>query len=185
MILEATLRMLEERSLADITMTAIADEAGISRAWLYRLFPDLATLYSELFMRMQPIFFHTFQSRPPIDQNLREYLSARCDHYLDMPVGVAILGSYALNGGQHSSATFEALRGKIFATLEEVWVDPIVPLGNDRVDVRAKVLVFMNTLFGLVIAMNAGDIDRPSARSSLEVVIDAVARSLNGLTASP
>ena len=180
-ILDVTLRLLEERALGEITMTMIADEAGISRAWLYKLFPDLGSLYAELFSRIQPVFFHTVDSPPPLGSGLLKYMIDRCDTYLDLPVGSAILASYALNGGEHTSSSLIGLRDRFLETLERVWVEPIVSLGNEPDFARASVLTFMNVVLGLVVAVGQARISRESAHTCLVTSITGIVGDLHGL----
>jgi len=163
-------------------MTMIADEAGISRAWLYKLFPDLGSLYAELFSRIQPVFFHTVESPPPLNSGLLAYMVDRCDTYLDLPVGAAILASYAINGGEHTSSSLIGLRDRFLETLEAVWVGPIVQLGNDPDTARASVLTFMNVVLGLVVAVGQGRVSREAARRCLVTSITGIVGDLNGLT---
>jgi AcrR family transcriptional regulator len=181
-LLDVTLRILEERALGEITMKMIADEAGISRAWLYKFFPDLASLYAELFSRVQPVYFHSRENPPPIGRGLADYMAARSDVYLDLPVGCAMLATYALNGGRHTSASLVSLRDRFLDTINDVWVEPIVALGNDREDVYAAVLTLTNTILGLVIAVGQGLTTREAARACLTVTSGAVVGSLVGLS---
>jgi AcrR family transcriptional regulator len=53
-VLEAALRLLASRSLADLTMDELAVEAGVSRANLYRLFPGKSALFKAILLAYSP-----------------------------------------------------------------------------------------------------------------------------------
>jgi AcrR family transcriptional regulator len=53
-ILEATLRLLAGRSLADLSMDELASDAGVSRANLYRLFPGKSALFRAILLGYSP-----------------------------------------------------------------------------------------------------------------------------------
>jgi AcrR family transcriptional regulator len=54
-ILEAALRLLATRSLADLSMDELASEAGVSRANLYRLFPGKPALFKGIVLAYSPL----------------------------------------------------------------------------------------------------------------------------------
>jgi len=53
-VLEAALRLLASRSLADLSMDELASEAGVSRANLYRLFPGKSALFRAILLAYSP-----------------------------------------------------------------------------------------------------------------------------------
>ena len=69
-VLEAALGMLRTRSLADLSMDALATAAGISRANLYRLFPGKAALFKAMLVAYSPFepvmaLLDSIGNRPP------------------------------------------------------------------------------------------------------------------------
>ena len=56
-LLDATARSLARSGIRRTTMTEIANEAGISRAWLYRHFPDKASLVLAALARIDELFW--------------------------------------------------------------------------------------------------------------------------------
>jgi AcrR family transcriptional regulator len=53
-VLEAALRLLANRSLADLSMDELASETGISRASLYRIFPGKSALFRAILLAYTP-----------------------------------------------------------------------------------------------------------------------------------
>jgi AcrR family transcriptional regulator len=53
-VLEAALRLLASRSLADLSMDELASEAAVSRANLYRLFPGKSALFRAILLAYSP-----------------------------------------------------------------------------------------------------------------------------------
>jgi len=53
-VLEAALRLLASRSLADLSMDELASEAAVSRASLYRLFPGKSALFRAILLAYSP-----------------------------------------------------------------------------------------------------------------------------------
>jgi AcrR family transcriptional regulator len=53
-VVEAALSLLQTSSLADLSMDQLAEEAGISRANLYRLFPGKAALFRAILIAFSP-----------------------------------------------------------------------------------------------------------------------------------
>ncbi len=51
-LLDATEKLLADRGIRATTMTDVAERAEVSRAWLYRNFPDKATLVGAALMRL-------------------------------------------------------------------------------------------------------------------------------------
>lgn len=57
LVLDAAERCLRRDGIRRTTMAGVADEAGISRAWLYRQFPDKASLLGAALVRMDEEFW--------------------------------------------------------------------------------------------------------------------------------
>jgi AcrR family transcriptional regulator len=62
-LLDATERCLRRSGLRRITMTDVAREAGLSRAWLYRQFPDKPSLVLATLARIDEQFWADAQAR--------------------------------------------------------------------------------------------------------------------------
>jgi AcrR family transcriptional regulator len=61
--LDAAERCLARDGIRRTTMVQVADEAGLSRAWLYRHFPDKASLLGAALIRQDEQFWADAQSR--------------------------------------------------------------------------------------------------------------------------
>src|SRR5216684_1393580 len=53
-VLDASIRMLRTQTLKDLSMDALASEAGVSRANLYRLFPGKSSLFRAILLAYSP-----------------------------------------------------------------------------------------------------------------------------------
>jgi AcrR family transcriptional regulator len=71
-ILDASIHMLREQSLKDMSMDELASEAGVSRANVYRLFPGKSALFRAMLIAYSPFepvmaVFARVGDRPPED----------------------------------------------------------------------------------------------------------------------
>ncbi|HKV32476.1 MAG TPA: TetR/AcrR family transcriptional regulator [Candidatus Dormibacteraeota bacterium] len=69
-VLDASIRMLHTQTLNDLSMDALASEAGVSRANLYRLFPGKSALFKAILLAYSPFepvmaVFARAGDRPP------------------------------------------------------------------------------------------------------------------------
>jgi AcrR family transcriptional regulator len=69
-VLDASIRMLRTQTLKDLSMDALASEAGVSRANLYRLFPGKSALFKAILLAYSPFepvmaVFARTGNRPP------------------------------------------------------------------------------------------------------------------------
>jgi AcrR family transcriptional regulator len=69
-VLDASIRMLRTQTLNDLSMDALAAEAGVSRANLYRLFPGKSALFKAILLAYSPFepvmaVFARVADRPP------------------------------------------------------------------------------------------------------------------------
>ncbi|MBD1318908.1 TetR/AcrR family transcriptional regulator [Gordonia hankookensis] len=56
-LLDACERLLAEKGIRSTTMQEVAETAGVSRAWLYRHFPDKSTLIGAAIVRLNESFW--------------------------------------------------------------------------------------------------------------------------------
>jgi AcrR family transcriptional regulator len=69
-ILDATAESLAQQGIRRTTMAAVADSAGVSRAWLYRFFPDKPSLIGAALIRMDEVFWDDAHKRISKQQGL-------------------------------------------------------------------------------------------------------------------
>jgi len=170
-LIDAASELLRERGLTGVTMSMVADRAGISRTWAYNFYTDVNAIYRDLFNKVQKEFFNNPDTTFEHYSGLPEFFEQNVSRYLELPVAYAILASHAMNTGHNPSAEIAELRADIIEDFEQSWVGPFVALGVDRGGVMASVVACQNALFGLVVAVDSGWITREDARSRLFATI--------------
>jgi AcrR family transcriptional regulator len=180
-VIDAASDLLESRSIQDISMSSVAEAAGMSRVWIYRFFPDLASIFFEVYAR-SPMGMASATPAPPEQITaLRSFMINRIDDYLDVRPACAIVGAYSLNCVRSTDSELASLADRVFSDLREAWVQPLVSLGNDSHDVWSKIVVFLNVHYGLVISVHRGLVSREAASRRLEEVIHALADGTIGI----
>jgi AcrR family transcriptional regulator len=170
-LIEAASELLRDRGISGVTMSQIADRAGISRTWAYNFYPDVVAIYHDLFHKVQGEFFDNEESVFEDYQSLPMFFERHVDRYLELPVAYAILACAVMNTGQNPPQEVANLRSAIMEDFEQSWIEPFAALGVDRGGVAASVITCQNALFGLVIAMDNGFISYEDARSRLLATI--------------
>jgi AcrR family transcriptional regulator len=61
-LLDATEKLLADKGIRATTMQEVAETAGVSRAWLYRHFPDKSTLIGAAIVRLNEAFWNDARS---------------------------------------------------------------------------------------------------------------------------
>ena len=173
-ILEVSRSLIEESGIQSVTLTAIAMRSGVSRQWLYEFFPDINAIFAFVYAESQRVHFYEEHASQIVTGDLQAYLEGRALNYLDLPVASAIIGMHALNGGAKSTPSDITLRDSIYANLNQVWVEPMVARGLNRQDLMASIVSLVNTIFGLVIAIDNGLTTREVAQRRLTSTIGAV-----------
>ncbi|WP_054811411.1 TetR/AcrR family transcriptional regulator [Nocardia arizonensis] len=56
-LLDAAQKLLADKGIRSTTVSEVAEEAGVSRAWLYRHFPDKSTLLGAAIVRLTDAFW--------------------------------------------------------------------------------------------------------------------------------
>lgn len=57
-LLDAAQKLLADKGIRATTVSEVAEEAGVSRAWLYRHFPDKAALLGAAIVRLTDVFWN-------------------------------------------------------------------------------------------------------------------------------
>jgi AcrR family transcriptional regulator len=181
-VVQAACALIEAEPLESITMAKVATAAGISRAWLYQFFPDLASVYLEIYNRTSCGIFDTPHTVPTELSDVRGHLRAKCDLYLGMRPACAVLGSYVLNSVATPDTELANLRRKAVDDFEHTWINPLVAAGNAPEDVWASVLMLLGSIFALVTSLHNGRTSIEAARTRLLATIDMLVDSTNGLS---
>lgn len=74
-ILDATEECLREHGIRRTTVAMVAEQAGVSRAWLYRHYPDKASLVGAALVRMDESFWENAHRRISQCQGLAEQVT--------------------------------------------------------------------------------------------------------------
>lgn len=69
-LLDATVECLQEAGIRRTTVAQVAERAGVSRAWLYRHFPDKAALVGAALVRLDEAFWDDAHQRIGKQQGL-------------------------------------------------------------------------------------------------------------------
>jgi AcrR family transcriptional regulator len=78
--LDAAERCLERSGIRRTTMVQVADEAGVSRAWLYRHFPDKASLLGAALLRQDEVFWSDARARISRRRSLAAQVAEAVSH---------------------------------------------------------------------------------------------------------
>jgi AcrR family transcriptional regulator len=173
--LDATARLVAERGLTAVTMSAIAEQAGIGRATLYKYFPDaeavlLAWHERQVGSHLEQLARIRDQAAP--DQRLEAVLTAyaqlagRRQHGTDLAA--------LLHGGEHVAGAHQELTGLITGLLAD---------GAGAGRVRADVPPAELAAYCLHALTAAGDLPAPASVRRLVAVILAGLRPPGPATA--
>jgi AcrR family transcriptional regulator len=182
-VLDVACRLLESHPIHEITFTQLAQESGVSRAWVYTFFYDLESIYLRLFEGAFPEYIYAPLTALEFGDDVVTAWRSRAERQLDMPAGIAILGSDAMMAGGRARGASHLVRNLILETLDWCWVDPMTQLGADRAAVSSGVLAYTHSLFGLVVAVHHGQTTRPAAVACLSLMAGAIADTMpSGVT---
>ncbi|MCV7052576.1 TetR/AcrR family transcriptional regulator [Mycobacterium heidelbergense] len=83
-VVDAAERIFAERPYEDVTMDAVAEEAGISRALLYRYFPGKLALFASVYRRAADRLLDGVRFDPgaPLQAQIAAGLDAHLDYFL-------------------------------------------------------------------------------------------------------
>jgi AcrR family transcriptional regulator len=120
-LLDAAERCLDRDGIRRTTVAAVAAQAGISRAYVYRFFPDKATLVSATLIRRDEAFWAEADQRVAAQPTLAEMVAEAVLLSRDAP-----LGSLALRLAEAEPVEFAAVMGtyvhEIVPGLSGFWV---------------------------------------------------------------
>ena len=134
-LLDATERCLRRTGLRRTTVTEVAEEAGVSRAWLYRHFPDKASLVVAALARTDEHFWAEAHARVQAEHGLAAQVAA----------AVAVAreqqpSALALRLQEDEPAEYAALVGtglaEMMPGLARFW-HPYLEAGRDAGELRA------------------------------------------------
>lgn len=176
-ILDAAEACLGRDGIRRTTVAAVADEAGISRAYLYRFFPDKATLVSAAMIRRDEAFWADADARVAAADGLADMVAEAV-----LLSRAAPLGSLAMRLAEEEPAEYAEVLGthvhELVPGLSGFWVDQLRRarergLIDDGIDLEAGAEWVIRVLVSLVgVPGRAVDADdRASLVSHLETFL--------------
>jgi AcrR family transcriptional regulator len=172
-LLTATSELLSEVGPNAVTLTAVAARATVSRQWLWEFFPDLDSLYAELFYRLRVEYLDMIVESPETSASLDQYFRAESWALVRMPTAAAMLGSYALNSHGSGSLTQSKLVASFYDYVNVRWIEPMMDAGFSRDDAWASTSLILNVAFGFSIGLETGATTAEVAQRRLARVIDS------------
>ena len=148
-ILEATMRCLARDGYQDLTLSAVAKDAGVGRAAIYRRYGSKSELTADALLHV------SVTEATPMPTDTREALRAllgAAGTALSSPGTLTILGSL-LAQGPREPELYDVLRRVIFDPRRDVVADVLtsgIGRGDVRTDVDTEVVV--DLLFGSLLA---------------------------------
>jgi AcrR family transcriptional regulator len=134
-LLDATERCLRRSGIRRTTMIEIANEAGISRAWLYRHFPDKASLVLAALARIDEEFWIAARDRISAVEGIATQVAAAVVFSREHQPGAALL---RLRDEEPEAFTAVVGRGlqEMMPGMARFWY-PYLEAARDRGEVRA------------------------------------------------
>jgi hypothetical protein len=154
-------------------LTAVAARANVSRQWLWEFFPDLDSLYAELFHRLRHEHLDVVVGTPEHSASLDQYFRSESWALVAMPTSAAMLGSYALNSHGSTSLTQSKLVAAFYDYVNARWIEPMTAAGFTRDDAWASTSLILNVAFGFSIGLETGATTAEVAQRRLAKVIDS------------
>jgi AcrR family transcriptional regulator len=173
-VFDAACQLIVESGAQSVTISALALRMGVSRQWIYSIYPDLESIYMSIYAEVRQQFLVEEGSPPTSRHEISALLKARGERYLSMPPACAVVALAALHHGFVSASVEVDLRRAIYANIERTWVQPLVAAGFERDVLFGNILVYMNVMFALVIAIHHGLTGMTEARGNLDDIVDGL-----------
>jgi AcrR family transcriptional regulator len=173
-LLDATERCLRRSGLKRITMTDVAREAGLSRAWLYRQFPDRSSLVLATLARIDEQFWADAHARISAARGLSAQVAAAVALSREQRPGALLLELKAQEPEAFAEVMGTGLREMIpgMATFWHAYLEDARGRGEVRSDidvVRAGEWVMRMVLSLVTVPGHAVDVDdRAAVRGFLD-----------------
>jgi AcrR family transcriptional regulator len=167
-LLDATERCLRRTGLRRVTMTDVAREAGLSRAWLYRQFPDKASLVLATLARIDEQFWSDAHARIAAATGISARVAEAVALSREQRPGALLLELQAAEPEAFAAVMGTGLRQMMpgMATFWHSYLDEAIRAGEIRPDVdvaRAAEWVMRVVLSLVTVPGHAVDVDDPVA----------------------
>jgi AcrR family transcriptional regulator len=174
-IVESARLIIEDVGVLGCSMTAVADRSGISRVWLYKHFSEIESILIDVWLSWQiPQLRDAQRIGSQRDVLLQENLLSRLDTWLDMPLGAAIVGNFALIGTEGGAVNSSRLNDMMWEDWQDRWIGPMAAGGIARDVAVRTVTVVHSSVVAVVLAMRQSRLQREGAKAVLSQVIKGV-----------
>jgi AcrR family transcriptional regulator len=147
-ILDATEQLLAHKSFEKLSIEAIATCAGISKATIYRRWPNKTAIVLELLLQRFNALSNTVAEKPVRDQ-LKQRMNSIC-HIHKTPLGQAVAGIMSV---AHSDAEVARQFSQEFVLERRAEIKTLLELGVTRGEIKADLdfETCIDILFGILI----------------------------------
>lgn len=167
-VLDATERCLRRSGLRRMTMTEVAREAGLSRAWLYRQFPDKASLVLATLARIDGQFWADAHARVAAARGLPARVAEAVALSRERQPGALLLELKAREPEAFAEVMGSGLRETVpgMAAFWHGYLEDAMGRGEVRPDIdvaRAAEWVMRMVLSLVTVSGHAVDVDDPAS----------------------
>ena len=167
-LLDATERCLRRSGLRRTTMVEVAQEAGLSRAWLYRQFPDKASLVVATLARTDEQFWSDAHARVSAASGLAAQVAEAVVLSREQRPGALLLELKAREPEAFAETMGRGLREMMpgMATFWHSYLEDAIARGEVRADLdvaRAAEWVMRIVLSLVTVPGHAVDVDDPAS----------------------
>lgn len=189
MVLDATQALLAEHPLGDVTMTAIAARAGMSKRTLYGMFDSREALLEACIARLSGSIFQPLAEEEralPVERRLKALLTLNTGPQTELytlellRALIAEASSFSALARRTCEEGFERLAGNVAAELGEGLRRGEIDLPAERVPLAARIVIDMAFDNPIPFLLNP-DTPRPSPEQKAARREWAVEIFLNGL----
>ncbi len=173
-IIDAACALIEERGIAAVTYTAIAQRANVTRQWMYEFFPDVESILIAIYSRWERQFMNDALVSCEEYVSHEQHLKSVAESWLTMPVASAMVGVYALYCNTDDDSTAARVHRQLVQNLEVGWTQTLVAAGMDVEHARAAVMGVNATAYAQRVAIHSGLVTTDAARWYLHAVIDGL-----------
>ncbi len=174
-ILDAVKRLLDEHPDEELTITAVADEAGVTRPTVYKYFPDLHHIVAETAARWLSETESEVARRLALEPNpghrLRTLLSTTMDRLRETRIGGAATGAVSPEAAHIVLVEIEKIRLHVERILADGLADGSL---RSDLDPEADSRILMVMLNGLRSQVADGNLDTHAVNRVVELITSSV-----------
>lgn len=176
-LLDATGRLFERGGIDAITMTSVAQEAGVSRALIYQYFPDQDTLTVAFFDDRISGYFTAIDSSLGSNASPTGRAQASVRELSQLSPGHLAAVRTVL--ASHDDTRLAAVRVRLCATTLERW-DVFMNDHSDRAVAAVATEVIIGALAAVALAVQSGHLTIEQGERMLIEYAAATVRAVNG-----